>query len=257
MSTMNIYMISLKRDTKRREQMQQRFPRYYPMFHIIDAIDAKDEASAKIVKRYDNPDPHDKRRPLTTGEKCCSISHLLALQHFLNSGSERCIIIEDDIIGSDSDFDKVTSFLKLENPAGLTILGGQEGLINSRYLIGIQKRDYLWKLSKMARRFLLRTCCYSVDIKTAKLILSSQLNYLSRADNWIRILPINTNFFYIGKFKHPLESNESNLEPERKEGNLFKRAYRDGPTKIATNSSLKIIIFIITRLGIRKKLIEE
>ena len=148
-------------------------------------------------------------------------------------------------------------FLKLENPAGLTILGGQEGIINSRYLIGIQKSDYLWKLSKMARRFLLRTCCYSVDIKTAKLILSSQLNYLSRADNWIRILPINTNFFYIGKFKHPLESNESNLEPERKEGNLFKRAYRDGPTKIATNSSLKIIIFIITRLGIRKKLIEE
>src|SRR5690554_1224432 len=133
---MKIYMISLKRDIERREQMQERFPLYYPKFHIIDAVDAKDESSAEFIQKYDKPCPHDKRRPLTKGEKCCAISHLLALEDFLQSGDERCIIIEDDIFGNDRDFDEAIYLTQQTKSEDLVILGGQQGLKNSNYLTG-------------------------------------------------------------------------------------------------------------------------
>lgn len=252
---MKIYMISLKRDIERREQMQKKFPRYYPKFHIIDAVDAKDESSAEIIQKYDKPCPHDKRRPLTKGEKCCAISHLLALEDFLQSGDERCIIIEDDIIGTDDDFDEAISLLQTENPLGLTVLGGQEGLRNSKYIIGSRRSSGLWELSKIARRFLLRTCCYSIDIATANAISSSQLGHLSRADNWSRILSARVTFFYTEKFKHPVELDKSNLESERKVDSLIKNIHQDGLIKITTNIFAKIVISFVTFLRIRKKII--
>src|SRR5690554_896256 len=133
---MKIYMISLKRDIERREQMQKKFPRYYPKFHIIDAVDAKDESSAEIIQKYDKPCPHDKRRPLTKGEKCCAISHLLALEDFLQSGDERCIIVEDDVFGSDNNFDEAADWLDKLNLHGLAVLGGQQGLRGERFIVG-------------------------------------------------------------------------------------------------------------------------
>lgn len=250
---MKIYMISLKRDTARRKAMQKRFPRYYSQFHIIDAVDAKDTNNAELIEKYDKPCPSDKRRPLTQGEKCCAISHLLALQDFINSGHERCIIIEDDIIGSDDDFDKAISLLQVENPTGLTILGGQDGLKNSKYLIGIQESNELWKLSKVAHRFLLRTCCYSLDAATTNLIVNSQLTYLTRADHWSEILPIGVDFFYSKKFKHPVDLGLSTLEMDRRVNGFWRKLYQDGLPKFFVNNYTKVIVYflIISRMRTR------
>lgn len=251
---MRIYMISLKRDAARREAMQKRFPKYYSQFHIIDAVDAKDASNAELIAKYDKPCPSDKRKPLTQGEKCCAISHVLALENFLQSGDEHCIIIEDDLIGEDADFDDAIALLSANKLNGLTVLGGQEGLKNTKHLIGVQVSGTLWKVSKIARRFLLRTCCYSLDTGTAKLIVSCQLSCLTRADSWSKILPSRVDFFYSENFTHPIDLNKSNLEAERKVDGLFERAYRDGLIRIISNNSIKIATRFIVFLKIRKKL---
>ena len=97
-------MISLKRDHGRRELIQKQFPKYYSKIKIIEAVDAQDEGNHSLINTFIHPCKHDKRRPLTRGEKCCSISHLLALEEFLKTDQERCIVIEDDIFGGDRCF---------------------------------------------------------------------------------------------------------------------------------------------------------
>ncbi|WP_180105667.1 MULTISPECIES: glycosyltransferase family 25 protein [unclassified Acinetobacter] len=250
---MRIYMISLKRDAARREAMQKRFPKYYSQFHIIDAVDAKDASNAELIAKYDKPCPSDKRRPLTQGEKCCAISHLLVLENFLQSGNEHCIIIEDDIIGEDADFDEVIALLRNNELNGLVVLGGQEGLKNTKYLIGSQVSSALWQVSKVARRFLFRTCCYSLDTETAKLIISSQSTCLTRADAWNKILPNRVDFFYSEKFRHPVDLKLSSLEADRRVDGILRRVYKDGLPQLLINNFTKLLVYFAVILKIRSR----
>jgi len=243
---MKIYMISLKRDIERREQMQKKFPRYYPKFHIIDAVDAKDESSAEIIQKYDKPCPHDKRRPLTKGEKCCAISHLLALEDFLQSGDERCIIIEDDIFGDGRCFRVAIDIINQFQQNGLIILGGQQGLKNSKYLCGVKTHiNDLWYLKEESRQFILRTCCYSVDRSTAKKIIKYQEQGLTRADNWSRLLNKKTKMYYSNLFEHPNDSSMSHLECERKENGVVKKIINDGVLNICKRNFFKITCYLL------------
>lgn len=252
---MKIYMISLKRDKERREQMQERFPRYYPKFHIIDAVDAKDESSAEIIQKYDKPCPHDKRRPLTKGEKCCAISHLLALESFLQSGDERCIIIEDDVIGSDDNFDEAIRIAANLNYDGLFVLGGQQGLKNSKYLSGKRLEKYnLYCIANISKLFLLRTCCYSVGRSAAIQILDSQKQFLRRADNWSAIMKTSSKIYYSNLLRHPTELFLSHLETERHTKSFLHKALKDGALNIAKRNLLKAIISIQLFTGTTFKL---
>lgn len=248
-------MISLKRDTKRREEMQEKFLRYHPKFHIIDAVDAKEKISAELIEKYDKPCPYDKRRPLTKGEKCCAISHLLALEDFLQSGDDRCIIIEDDIIGSDGHFDEALEIAANLNDDSLLVLGGQQGLRNSSYLCGNKtKTDNMWQVTNLSKKFLLRTCCYSVDKKTAKKILKSQKQNLKRADNWLALLGKETKMYYADIFMHPKDLSSSNLERDRRINNFFSKLYADGILNTFRRNIDKSTISIIFHLKFCLKL---
>lgn len=250
---MKIYMISLKRDIERREQMQKKFPRYYPKFHIIDAVDAREESSAKFIQKYDKPCPNDKRRPLTKGEKCCAISHLLALEDFLQSGDERCIIVEDDIIGHDNDFDKSIQMTGNLNVNGLFIFGGQQGLKNSKYLVARKNIKGFWIVPKISITFITRACCYSFDRETAQIIYRAQINCLTRSDNWQK---------YKGKFKfyfsdilaHPDDLTKSNLETERSTRGIIFEILADGLKNLMQRNFKKIIIFSLVSFKLFKKI---
>lgn len=235
---MKIYMISLKRDIERREQMQKKFPRYYPKFHIIDAVDAKDESSAEIIQKYDKPCPHDKRRPLTKGEKCCAISHLLALEDFLQSGDERCIIIEDDIFGNDRDFDEAIYLTQQTKSEDLVILGGQQGLKNSSYLFGYKLKDNFWSVSKLSSEFITRACCYAISRDAANIILQVQYACLTRSDFWAKYEK-EIDIYYSNIFFHPVDLTNSNLEEFRKKS-FLQKIYEDGMFYLFKRQLLKL-----------------
>lgn len=242
---MKIYMISLTRDLIRREQMKKRFPRYYSQFHIIDAIDAKDEKNTTLIQLYDKPCNQDKRKPLTQGEKCCAISHLLALEYFLQSGYERCIIIEDDIIGTDTDFDVAIALMQKAKPDGLVVLGGQQGLKNSKYLVGSRIFDRFWQVPKVSSIFITRACCYSVETKSAHLILQEQKSCLTRSDFWAKYKRKIT-IYYSDIFIHPIDLSDSNLEKERSSLRFVSRLNEDGLRKILYRHYCKIIVVTLS-----------
>ena len=249
-------MISLKRDHDRREFIQKQFPRYYSEIKTIEAVDAQNESNHPLINNFMHPCKNDKRRPLTQGEKCCAISHLLALEEFLQTGQERCIIIEDDIIGCDEDFDTTINIVKsVQNLKGLIILGGQQGLKNSKYLAGA-KTHYcnIWKVDYLAKRFTLRTCCYSVDRSTAKQIIHLQNKCLTRADNWLRLLDKSADILYADIFQHPTDLIQSNLEKERKTKSVFKLVYQDGFINLLERNIYKALIVFFVKIGLAKKL---
>lgn len=241
-----IYMISLKRDSVRRAQMQKNFSNYYDQIKIIDAIDAKDEKNLLLIENYYKPCKHDKRKPLTLGEKCCSISHILALEAFLKTGQESCIIIEDDLIGTDNDFDGAIKMTNKIKDKDIIILGGQQGLKNAIYLSGMKVNvQNLWLVANIARQFVLRTCCYSVTRQVALRILQSQKRCLTRADSWYLLLNKDISIYYADVFKHPVDLKGSNLEQERKPNSLLMRVYQDGIVNLLLRNAIKTMILLL------------
>lgn len=225
--------------------MQKKFPRYYPKFHIIDAVDAREESSAEFIQKYDKPCPHDKRRPLTKGEKCCAISHLLALEDFLQSGDERCIIVEDDVFGSDNNFDEAADWLDKLNLHGLAVLGGQQGLRGERFIVGreINGSGFI-ELNDLSKEFLSRACCYSVDRACAQGLIRSQKNCLTRADDWSRLTD-NGNMFFSKIFSHPLDLTNSNLEAGRQGKSFFIKIKNDGILNLIRRNLKKSLISLM------------
>lgn len=211
-------MISLKRDFKRRIEMQKKFPNHYPRFNIIDAIDMAQQVEINIDSTFQIKTDYKSKKPLTLGEKCCAVSHLLALEDFVKSNSNYCCIIEDDIIGSDKDFKIVLNMVeKIPLSSSVWILGGQQGMKNARHLSGYRLASNLWKIPKESMPFLTRACCYIIDREAAKKIIESQRSFLRRSDIWeyYSTLGSGIDFFYSNIFEHPTNLQSSHLEQER------------------------------------------
>jgi len=84
------YLINLERSTDRLELMKKEFSKSNLTFERISAIDAKNLKGDEyfINNKYD--------RDLLGGEIGCYLSHVNALQKFLNSDNDFVLIIEDD-----------------------------------------------------------------------------------------------------------------------------------------------------------------
>lgn len=251
----SIYMISLKRDHARKKLMQKQFPEYYPKIQIIEAVDAQAKSNHSLINNFMHPCKNDKRRPLTQGEKCCAISHLLALEEFLKTDQERCIIIEDDIIGCDADFDTAISITKSIQTKGLVIFGGQQGLKNARFLCGMSTSvNKLWCIPNLSKNFITRACCYSLDRTTAISILNSQKNCLTRADNWQTLISKKTSIFYANIFEHPKDYIQSNLEEERNAHvSVYQKIKSDGVLNIIKRALYKILNIFLCKVGVYEK----
>jgi len=222
-----IYVVSLKRDTQRRKLLKERFPAYWPYFSVIDAVDAQHRPPHPPLA------PHTNRHPLTQGEIACALSHLKALQAFLESGKKNCIVLEDDVEGDDAALTQALVLIENIPNDGFALLGGQQGLRNNRFVYGapIKLGGFTaWRITSLSYRFISRACCYGLTSNTAQLLVEKQRQALDRADHWHALLKPVRSVYFANLFSHPHDLRPSHLEGQRgvAQRTVFKRLNNDG-----------------------------
>ena len=109
-----IYVINLKRETERRENIVQELKKQnIQNFEIVDAVDGME------IKKYDL-DPlisKDNKfiNPINTNmnvaEICCSLSHIKVYKKFIETKNEYALIFEDDAIFLNKFSEKLKKFI--------------------------------------------------------------------------------------------------------------------------------------------------
>ncbi|WP_436862243.1 glycosyltransferase family 25 protein [Acinetobacter haemolyticus] len=228
---MNIYLISMKEDVLRRSELERRFPIMYKEMYRIDAINGK-SLSAKEYFFYAQKYLKSNKKMITPSELGCTLSHIKALQNFLTTDEDYCLILEDDVIGCDQDIILLENLVNTLPENSLMLCGGQEGLSFDKYILGKNIGNNIFSIPRFSTKFLSRTCCYIVDKRTAKKILISHDDNLKVADHWHDIFKNNNiNFLFFNLFKHPVDLKNSHIECEREyfyENNFWKRVLQQG-----------------------------
>lgn len=247
-----IYLVSLERDIKRREELKGRFPRTYSRFIYAPAVDGR-ELTAKNY--YDQSIGYYFRnnKILSPGELGASLSHIKVLKNFISSTSDFALILEDDIIGNDSDIDSVMKTISTLSQSDFLLLGGQEGL-NKRFQLGkANQLNNLLTVSEFSKQFVTRACCYVVSRQTAKLILDYQEKHLTLADKWDAFFKdTNITVYFKAIFKHPIDLKNSHIEEERRvqdETFINKLFSIDAPKKIFNKIRFNLMMIILKALG--------
>ena len=241
-----VYVISLKRDEERRENLQRQFNRY-DKFKIIDAVDAKNfsvneyySAIIDCLLKSCNEDYKFKIPPLiaTPGELACTMSHIKAYEDFLQGDAEFTLILEDDVIGNDELINKAFLLCNDISSDSILICGVQDGL-NSRFrAFGKKINENLYLISPYSYASIYRTAAYILTRKSAKALLDFYKDGLYGADKWEAILK-NTDLkmYFSNIFSHPEELNNSSLEIQRKQkdriNSLFKKYNKNFSYKIS------------------------
>ena len=228
---MKIYVISLIKDSDRRDFLKERFTQSYDSFNIFNALDHCD---AKIFLS-NNAKFKKNKIPMTLSETACALSHLKVLNMVALDETDFALILEDDVIGEDADIEKIRDvYLSLPKDS-ILIAGGQEGLRSYKNLYGVsvgETKD-LYKIPKLYYRYLSRTCCYVVSNHVAQEVIKFQSEGLERADQWNKLLYECENVYFSPILKHPLTLENSHIEKERKikkGNNIFMAIIREGIT---------------------------
>lgn len=230
---MKIYFISLEQDVQRREKLGKYFPKTYPKMQWIKAVNGK-KLSAKGYFSYANLYFQHHQKMMTPSEVGCTLSHVQALEAFLETNEDYALILEDDVIGNDEYISYLENLIKNFNPSGLILCGGQDGFNFWKYILGKVFFENIYKVPVFSIKFIFRTCSYVVDKNTARYILERQQQNFEVADAWYTIFKnSNIPFLYLDLFKHPEDLSNSHIENERalfymNEKNFFKRIYKQG-----------------------------
>lgn len=224
-----IYLISMKSDVARRTELRRRFGSVYDSFTLIEGVQGIDKPPGSFRPRAWR-DPNQKE--LATRQIGCALSHVRALERFLESKATRCLILEDDVIG-DPQCLHCTWALMGELPQdAFVLLGGQEGLRGRRYLAGIKLMGLdAWRLPQISRQFAARAVSYGVTRNVAEIILARQKACLDNPDQWDSLLQGHRNVFFAEIFRHPLDLAASHIEPMRlaaRRRPIFSRILEDG-----------------------------
>ncbi|MEQ1093021.1 glycosyltransferase family 25 protein [Acinetobacter johnsonii] len=215
---MKIYVISLIKDSDRRDLLKESFIKNYGTFNIFNALNHRD------AKNYLSKGGNLKENKLemTLSEVACALSHLEVLKKTIENDKAFSLILEDDIIGTDEDIERITHvYLSLPKDS-ILIAGGQEGLRSFKNLYGtlMDEQNKLYKIHNIYYRYLSRACCYVLSGETAIKIIQLQETGLDRADQWDHLLKECSNVYFSPILKHPLTLENSHIEKERK---LMKR----------------------------------
>ena len=106
MDKLSIYVVSLEKDVHRREQLAKQFTQFYPTMNIIDAVDGR-KLSDDIIRNLTKGYVQKYHKQMSPGELGCTMSHIKALEQFLESDSDVALILEDDILGTDENIQKL------------------------------------------------------------------------------------------------------------------------------------------------------
>ncbi|MCK7607975.1 glycosyltransferase family 25 protein [Acinetobacter portensis] len=217
---MKIYCISLDVDYSRRECLSKKFKTKYSEFYIVSAVNGN-ELTAKNYFGYTQSYFHKYKYLLTPSEIGCSLSHVAALKSFLKTDEKYALILEDDVIGSDVDIERIKKIVDRLDFTGVVMCGGQEGLPldwnDYRYGKSTEIDPNLYKVNKYSIKFFSRTVCYVVDRDFASHYVDMNDNFIHLADDWVKYFD-NTNysFYYKNIMKHPIDLSGSHIESQRK-----------------------------------------
>ncbi len=229
---MKIYLISLEQDIQRRAELAQRFPKTYPNMQWIKAVNGK-KLLAKDYFFHAQQYFKNHQKIITPSEVGCALSHIQALEAFLETDDEYALILEDDIIGKDEAINFIENTLIKHKLDGIVLCGGQIPLHIEKYKLYKNIRESIFIVPNFSKKFFFGTCCYVINKHIAKFIIHYQLNNFTKADCWNELLGVSINLYYMDILKHPFEMNNSHIENERTnfyidEPNFLKRVYKQG-----------------------------
>lgn len=230
MKDIPIYLVSLESDVKRREELKKIFLNTYKEFIHIKAVDGR-KLTAKDY--YDKTIKYflSTKKIMSPSELGCTLSHMEALSQFLNSDSEFALILEDDVIGKDSDIENILNITKELNSDSLFICGGLDGLPSMKQVFVKKiKEKNLFTVAKFSYPRIFRTCCYVVTKNSAKEILNKQNRNITLADKWNEFFIENKNIkiYYSNILSHPEDLTNSHIESDRllyNQTNLLKKIF--------------------------------
>ncbi|WP_111655603.1 glycosyltransferase family 25 protein [Isoalcanivorax indicus] len=213
---MTIYLVSLDKDTARRDVFRERFPETWPHTVHLSAVDGR-KLDAGSYFKYVTASLREGRGLMSPAEVGCSLSHIAALEAFLASDARHALVLEDDILGNDMDIQHLADLAERLDDNDILICGGQEGLSHRKYQFGKRNNSQEpYILAPFSYRYMFRTCCYIVGRPAAERIIATQKRALRVADDWgaffsntsIRMLLSNT-------LAHPEDLSTSLIEAER------------------------------------------
>lgn len=207
----------MKGDFARRERLEKSFPELYPSMTLVEAVDGR-KLGAQDYFRHASSAMISHGRMLAPAEVGCSLSHIKVLELFLQTGAERAVVLEDDVIGDDASLTKSIDDLYAIPADGLIIFGGQEGLPSRKYILGKSKgAGHLYALPRYSNTHILRTCCYGITRSSAMRILDSQRETLKLADAWGMFFATKADglIYFSNRLAHPEDRNESYIESSR------------------------------------------
>lgn len=232
-----VFLISLAKDTARRERLKERFSRY-ESFNLIEAVDGR-VMSAKEYFALAMPSLRLHGRLLSPAEMGCALSHVKAYEAFIASEAEFGLFIEDDVIGDDSCV-KFAFEMSQNLPKNSVLLCGcQDGLSarfsafgkrvidvrnfneNTKFSLPVALKDKdcsLFLVSPISHGTICRTAAYILSKESAKRLLQVQKSILSTSDLWEYLLKkCELNMYFSDIFVHPEDMTDSNINAERDE----------------------------------------
>lgn len=213
---MDIYLVSLESDIARRDRLKESFSSHYAGMKHIKAVDGR-KLSAKDYYEKTIPYFIKTGKTMSPSELGCTLSHIRALELFIESADSHALILEDDIIGNDQAIDDIFNISEDLSQDSLLICGGQEGLSSRKYQLGKPASNgNMYRLAKFSHKHIFRTCCYVVTRNTAKLILEKNRKGIILADAWGEYFKgESVDIYFSNKLAHPTDLTESHIEKDR------------------------------------------
>lgn len=251
--TIPIYLISLKTDEDRRRELEKRFNNFYSCFKYIEAVDGRKldakEYYNKIIPYY-----LELKNIMSPAELGCTLSHIKALNDFLQTNEPYALILEDDVIGSDQDLKSIFDITANLDSNSLLICGAQNGLSRRHQLGKWIDNKGVYEVANFSYSFVLRTCCYVVTRKTAQQIIDFHSINLTLADKWDCFFNnTSTKIYYINALHHPEDLADSHIEADRatfkNKTFIQKICSSDAPIKIFRKTKDEVHRLVLLMLG--------
>ena len=227
-----VFLISLDKDSARRQRLKERFGEY-ENFTLISAVDGR-IMSAKEYFALVMPSLRLHGRLMSPAEAGCTLSHVKAYEAFIASGEQRALFIEDDVIGDDSCV-KFAFETARELPLnGVLLCGCQDGLPARFSAFGKRIRDArnlsaerlptpingkdrsLFAVLPRSYGAICSTAAYVLTREAAQKLLYTHKGTLSTSDLWDYLLPKNgLKMYFCDIFAHPTDLSDSNTNAER------------------------------------------
>ncbi|HMY00513.1 MAG TPA: glycosyltransferase family 25 protein [Agitococcus sp.] len=214
----NIFVVSLPNAYARREYLKVAFPMSYDYFTIIDAVNGGElsakEFFSRIADYYNNF-----YRLMTPGEIGCALSHIKCYGMMVDTGLERALVLEDDVIGDDGSIMDALNIISKIDSNDVVIMGSQ--FVDSKYISLNGK--FLFSSDEGTKVYLLNhnepiwgTFSYGIGAIAANSISAFQEKTLRRADDWLIFSrSVGVRILYADVFSHPVDV-VSDLERERR-----------------------------------------